>query len=418
MSTECGSAKLRARGTPAQARLVHTDAPFPAFVGGYGSGKTQALCYRAIHLLLRDRAPIGYYMPTYGLLEDVAIPRLMTLLDQAGLTPKKRMVAGRPSIEVPGWGPIVFRTLDRPDAIVGYETGHALVDELDTLPPEKAADCWHRILARNRAKLPEGRRNTVAVGTTPEGFRFVWERWGRDPAWARAQGYELIRARTRDNAHNLPPDYIETLSAQYPQALLRAYLDGEFVNLSDGIIQAGWFRRCAPPPGLRVSMGVDLAISLREGADRTAFVVMGRHPMTGHVHVLHAEASRLTFDQTIQRIETLARQYAPAAVAVEAVQYQAAVVQELNRRTTLPVRPVRPDRDKATRLLPLAARYEQGLVWHAEGAPGIAALEAELVAFPNGEHDDLVDAAVYAWHALDRPGGRVALAGEPAIALI
>ena len=42
------------------------------------------------------------------------------------------------------------------------------------------------------------------------------------------------------------------------------------------------------------------------------------------------------------------------------------------------------------------SRYEAGKVFHLRGAPGIDALEAELVAFPNGEHDDLVDAAVYA----------------------
>ena len=43
----------------------------------------------------------------------------------------------------------------------------------------------------------------------------------------------------------------------------------------------------------------------------------------------------------------------------------------------------------------LAARYEAGKVFHLRGAPGLACLEAELTAFPNGEHDDLVDAAVY-----------------------
>jgi len=58
---------LRARGTTTQAAFVHAPEPFPGFVGGYGSGKTQALCYRALHLLIRDRADIAYYMPTWDL---------------------------------------------------------------------------------------------------------------------------------------------------------------------------------------------------------------------------------------------------------------------------------------------------------------------------------------------------------------
>ena len=74
-------------------------------------------------------------------------------------------------------------------------------------------------------------------------------------------------------------------------------------------------------------------------------------------------------------------------------------VQELMRTTRLPVIPARPDKDKASRLMPLAARYEQGMVHHApaHGGNAIKALEDELAAFPNGAHDDLVDALVYAW---------------------
>ena len=63
--------------------------------------------------------------------------------------------------------------------------------------------------------------------------------------------------------------------------------------------------------------------------------------------------------------------------------------------TRLPARKVYPDRDKETRARTLAARYEAGTVFHVQGAPGVAEHEAELTAFPNGEHDDLVDAAVY-----------------------
>ncbi len=46
--------------------------------------------------------------------------------------------------------------------------------------------------------------------------------------------------------------------------------------------------------------------------------------------------------------------------------------------------------------LPFAARYEAGKVFHLRSAPGLADYEDELVAFPNGQHDDQVDAAVYA----------------------
>jgi phage terminase large subunit-like protein len=83
------------------------------------------------------------------------------------------------------------------------------------------------------------------------------------------------------------------------------------------------------------------------------------------------------------------------ALNIEATQHQMTFVREMLARTSLPARPVYPDRDKVARARTLAARYEAGKVFHLRGAAGLADYEAELVAFPNGEHDDLVDAAVY-----------------------
>ena len=83
------------------------------------------------------------------------------------------------------------------------------------------------------------------------------------------------------------------------------------------------------------------------------------------------------------------------AVNIEASTFQSTFVMEMLANTRLPARKVYPDRDKETRARALAARYEAGRVFHVQGAPGLAELEAELTAFPNGEHDDLVDAAVY-----------------------
>ena len=46
---------------------------------------------------------------------------------------------------------------------------------------------------------------------------------------------KLIKMRTQDNPY-LPPDFIERLQANYDPNLLRAYLDGEFINLTTGTV--------------------------------------------------------------------------------------------------------------------------------------------------------------------------------------
>lgn len=224
--------------TPSQKAFAVSRAPFPAFVGGFGSGKTAAAISRAMALKSHFRGQdIAYYLPTFPLVEDIAMRRFPELCERKGWAFKTRGGTS-PHIEFPGAGRILFRSMSNPAAIVGYEVAHSICDELDTLPTEKAREVWNKIIARNRQKMPGNFPNTVAVATTPEGFRFVWERWVKN----RAPGYELFRAKTMDNAANLPDGYIDNLRNSYPSALLAAYLDGEFVNLTAGSVYAEYDR--------------------------------------------------------------------------------------------------------------------------------------------------------------------------------
>ena len=144
----------------------------------------------------------------------------------------------------------------------------------------------------------------------------------------------------------------------------------------------------------KVTMGVDLAISTKDGADYTAAVVVARHP-DGRIWVLDAARTRATFQDVLRFVQAMAAKHQPSTILVEQVQFQAAVVSELLRTTSLPVRGVRPDKDKLTRFQPIEARLEQGMVLL---DPGLSDdFQKELLAFPLGEHDDQVDALAYAY---------------------
>lgn len=217
--------------TPTQKAFATSRAAFPAFVGGYGSGKSAAAIARAMALKAHFREQdVAYYLPTYPLVEDIAYRRFPELCERKGWAYKLNKASA--FIEFPNAGRIVFRTMENPERIVGYEVAHSILDELDTLKRDKAELVWSRVIARNRQKMPGGFPNTVAVATTPEGFGFVYERWKKSPA----PGYVLFHARTKDNAANLPPGYIENLRNTYPENQLLAYLDGEFVNLTAGSV--------------------------------------------------------------------------------------------------------------------------------------------------------------------------------------
>ena len=255
--------------TDHQEAFALSDAPFPAFVGGYGSGKTEALVVRLLLAKLRyPRFDVGYFAPTFDLLRLIAWPRFEEKLDAWGVTYK--LNRSDYTITVAGRGKIIFRSMEVPDRIVGFEIADAAVDELDTLSEDAARYVWDRIVARCRQKKPDGKPNTASVATTPEGRKFVYRRWEEEPR----PGYVLHRASTRNNPY-LPAGYVAQLEGTFHPDLLAAYLDGQFVDLSGTKIfaEAKWLVDGQPVEYPKVCDGVYAVID-------TAVKGGGRHDST------------------------------------------------------------------------------------------------------------------------------------------
>lgn len=229
---------LRNRGSAPQVDFISAREQFPAFVGGFGSGKTGAGIMRALKLKFEHpKQNVAYYLPTYDLVRMIGYPRFSEVLTNAQV--KFELNKADHVLSIKGKGQIIFRTLDNPDRIVGYEVADSIVDELDTLKQPEAEHAWRQIIARNRQKKLNGELNTVGVATTPEGFKFVYDRWAKDPA----EGYRLIRASTYSNERNLPAGYIDSLKRSYPPQLIQAYLEGQFVNLTAGAVYPDFDRQ-------------------------------------------------------------------------------------------------------------------------------------------------------------------------------
>jgi len=135
------------------------------------------------------------------------------------------------------YGTIICRSMDNPGSIVGFKIARALVDEIDILPKDKANTAWNKIVARLRLKL-DGIENGISVTTTPEGFKFVYSKFAEDPT----ASYSMVQASTYENAEYLPDDYIDTLIETYPDELINAYINGDFVNLTSGTVYNAYNR--------------------------------------------------------------------------------------------------------------------------------------------------------------------------------
>lgn len=201
--------------------------PYPAIVGGLGSGKTRAGQMRLIMLMLDDPGINTLYtMPTYDLLRLRAIPGFEEDLTELGID--YTVNKSDWSITIPALnGSVFFRSYDNPERLVAFEVAHSIADELDTIIREKAEVVWRKISERTRQEsaIP----NSIGVVTTPDqGITgFIYQKWVK----MQQEGYTLIKASTRAN-HFLPPGYIEQIGSNYDPILRDLYLEGEFVSLS------------------------------------------------------------------------------------------------------------------------------------------------------------------------------------------
>jgi len=198
---------------------------------GYGAGKTRALCAKAVMLAAVNQGFIGCVMePTGPLIRDIWQTDFEAFLEAYDI-PYTFRASPLPEymLHLPGGDTkILCRSFENWSRIIGLNLAWVLADEIDTVTPSIANKAFPKILGRLRS----GNVRQFGAASTPEGFRWMWNTFGSDDAKQRPDR-QLIKMRTADNPH-LPPDFIERLQANYDPSLLRAYLDGEFVNLTTG----------------------------------------------------------------------------------------------------------------------------------------------------------------------------------------
>ena len=225
-------ARIRADLHPGQLAFVDdTATQILGISAGYGAGKTRALCAKAVMLAAVNQGFIGCVMePTGPLIRDIWQTDFEAFLEAYDI-PYTFRASPLPEymLHLPGGDTkILCRSFENWSRIIGLNLAWVLADEIDTVTPSIANKAFPKILGRLRS----GNVRQFGAASTPEGFRWMWNTFGSDEAKARPDRH-LIKMRTVDNPH-LPPDFIERLEANYDPSLLRAYLDGEFVNLTTG----------------------------------------------------------------------------------------------------------------------------------------------------------------------------------------
>jgi len=232
---------MQVRLNKPQGQFLQMPHKFRGFVSGFRGGKTWiGATARIDHFLRNPKVNQGYFAPTYPQIRDIFFPTIDKVCHAMGVRCEIRegnkevhIYNGRSYI-----GTVICRSMQHPETIIGFEIGDALCDEIDTMPVHKADQAWNKIIARMSYKGKDV-RNGVDVTTTPEGFKFVYKKFFDGPT----KSYGLIQASTYDNEKNIPDDYISSLIETYPEELIEAYLNGQFVNLTSGSVYRNYDRK-------------------------------------------------------------------------------------------------------------------------------------------------------------------------------
>jgi predicted phage terminase large subunit-like protein len=290
----------------------------------------------------------------------------------------------------------------------------AVLDEYAFMKP----NVWAEIV---RPMLSISRGGALFI-STPKGFnhfeeiynvagnRKDWERWNFPTSVN-----PLISEEELESAKEEIGSYL------YSQEYL-----AQFVEFSGGIFQDTWFKRFRSEEvkeydkdGYLITRNkirlndeevyedelfkfatVDLATSTKEQADYTAMTIVAKTPKN-NLLVLDVVRQRLQAPDIIPMIKDKVREHDLQYVGIEKVGFQLALIQ-IARKEGLIIRELRADRDKINRALPLSAKMEGGQIYFKAGAMWYDDLQREMLQFPEGEHDDQVDALSYAVLETDR----------------
>lgn len=156
--------------------------------------------------------------------------------------------------------------------------------------------------------------------------------------------------------------------------------------------------RALPAKLDEIVISLDAAFKGAAHNDRVAFQVWGKHGADRYL--LDSVHGNMTFTETKERVRQLAAKWPTYdRLLVEDKANGSAIIDDL-QRTVARMIPVNPEGGKESRAHRAQPEIEAGNVFLPDGHPCLEAFIGECCAFPNGAHDDQVDAMTQALNAM------------------
>lgn len=381
-----------------QRAFVDSDATFTSFVGGRGAGKSHAAAAKLMLCSLSHKGLYGMYAPTYPLLHDT-IER--SFLSIARPVIAKRIVG---HIEMINGSEILCRSLDEPERARGPSLRGAVVDEASLCTRE----AFEILIGSLRY---EGEQGWLSCAFTPKGPRHWTAEVFNSDQYPDA---EMFTCSTTRNPF-LPESFADTLRRRYTNKFAEQEIEGRFVDLSGSLCKREWFGILEVRPHCeKVVRAWDFAATADTGnndPDWTVGVLMGKHEQGWCV--LDVVRERVAGGSVLSIVKATAAQDGQAVpIVIEREPGSSGKIAASFFTRELAgynVSQVAPSSDKVTRAMPFLAQAEAGSISIYRGSWLRDYLD-ELSSFPDGGHDDQIDATAHAFNNLASVGAQLSFA--------
>jgi len=214
-------------------------------------------------------------------------------------------------------------------------------------------------------------------------------------------------------------DELSKLRIELPLSKWSAQYQQNPTSEEGALVKREWWmewEKEIPPYCQFIIQSWDTAFTKNERSDYSACTTWGvffkdENENDPHIILLDALKERMEFPELKQRAMEMYQEWQPDAFIVEAKASGAPLIFEL-RRMGIPVQEFTPTRgnDKISRLNSVTDLFASGKVWAPRKRWAEEVIE-EMAAFPNSDHDDLVDSSTQALIRF-RKGGFVTLPSD------
>lgn len=214
---------------------------------------------------------------------------------------------------------------------------------------------------------------------------------------------------------------LDKLRIELPLSKWQAQYQQDPTSEEGALVKREWWRvwdKETPPPCDYIIQSWDTAFTKSERADYSACTTWGvfylnEDKTDANIILLDAFKERMEFPTLKQRAYDMYKDWEPDSFIVEAKASGAPLIFEL-RRMGIPVQEFTPTRgnDKISRVNSVSDLFASGKIWAPRKRWAEEVVE-ELAAFPNSDHDDLVDSTTQALLRFRRGGFITLQSDEP-----